>query len=1300
MPAQSRSFGSAPAPTADDYVTVGDVLDWGSGSHTVEAWFLKTSPTTAQAKIVNKGLTANGTPANAGYGLRLTGGTLEFMVSSGPSLLTAVSVEPAINTWHHVAGVLDRSAGQMRLYVDGVLKASQPLGALGSLDTNIPLAFGALHRGALGVTEEFFPGCLDEVRLWNVARSGAEIQGHMYRVLTGSEPGLAGCWRFDEGQGSSAGDAVTAGHPATLGNGLGSYAPDWVGLAPAMEQRVLRVAFRDLGGVSPAAITNPALWQVRAAGADGIPGTGDDVDLSSWITGISWDATAQIAIVALPRPPSDDPGRPRRFRPIVDLAGNPLGDGSNVVLGPVGSETAPATVTLDLQAASDSGVAADDNVTNDATPTFDVTVNRRGSFTFDLDGDGVAEAEVEAPAAGVYGVTLPTPLADGSYTVRVTFTPAFGNVATAALSLCIDTRGPTGTAAANLLAPIYRQRVTFSEPVLIASVDPAGVTLRAPGGASLGNASAIAADLADLFYSATTGHWYQAVAVPEGLTWSDAEHAARARGGTLVCIGSDDENEFVRSLIESLDYWVLFSGSYHGPFIGLRQVHTTLEPAGGWEWVNGEALTYAAWNSGEPGNSAGNEDCAHYHLFDHGATWNDVALDWIGPGYVVEYDSLPAVASTFEITFAPLWEAGAYALELTPAVTDLAGNPMDQDGDATNGEIPDDLLSATLNVSAPFGGLRGERIEARGPGSAPFASLDVVFSRPLDPAPLSAVDITLTDAVGSVYHPVPSLANDCALALDLSGLSLSSPWVLLVGPAIAAADGSLMNQDGDDTAGEAADAFRALLVTADRQISATTLTYEGWALVVAAATLTVDGSHRVASLDLLNGATVTHPAATASQHYALDLDLAQHVRIDRTSAVDANGCGYLANRTLGNTTVGAASGKSAGTYGGYGADDSGTTNDVYGDYRNPAEPGSGGSGNIVVANRGGGLIRLAAATAVVEGAIRANGGDGQDNGWSNYAGAGAGGGIRLEVGRLGGAGLIQADGGSYGPRGGGGRVAIYYGDATAFDLDRVQALPGELGWGAASCGSVYLKNTAGKSGRGLLRIAAQSRTIAGGRYTALGIGTDAEVVAEDVLISGTNVTAAPHHQMRVALANLSVLAGAVLTHRPTDNDNEFALLLEVTDTLTIAADSAIDVSACGYLRSRTVGNDSAAAASGKSAASYGGFGASDSGTTNDVYGDYRDPAELGSGGTGNITIANAGGGLARISAAVLHLDGAIRANGGNGQDNGWNNYAGGGSGGGVRLDVGVLAGTGAVQADGAATARGAAAAVWRSTLTT
>jgi len=96
-------------------------------------------------------------------------------------------------------------------------------------------------------------------------------------------------------------------------------------------------------------------------------------------------------------------------------------------------------------------------------------------------------------------------------------------------------------------------------------------------------------------------HWYEAVAVPESISWPEADVAASAAGGYLVTVTSSQENAFVFNLINDDAYWyfVPFSlvsgGSSIGPFIGGYQLSGSAEPSGGWTWVTGEPFSYTNW---------------------------------------------------------------------------------------------------------------------------------------------------------------------------------------------------------------------------------------------------------------------------------------------------------------------------------------------------------------------------------------------------------------------------------------------------------------------------------------------------------------------------------------------------------------------------------------------------------------------------------------------------------------------------------------------------------------------------------
>ena len=66
--------------------------------------------------------------------------------------------------------------------------------------------------------DDAFEGLMDEVRVWNVVRSADDIRATMSNRVWGTEPGLVGYWRFDEGAGATAYDlAPPANHLSLVG---------------------------------------------------------------------------------------------------------------------------------------------------------------------------------------------------------------------------------------------------------------------------------------------------------------------------------------------------------------------------------------------------------------------------------------------------------------------------------------------------------------------------------------------------------------------------------------------------------------------------------------------------------------------------------------------------------------------------------------------------------------------------------------------------------------------------------------------------------------------------------------------------------------------------------------------------------------------------------------------------------------------------------------------------------------------------------------------------------------------------
>jgi len=139
------------------------------------------------------------------------------------------------------------------------------------------------------------------------------------------------------------------------------------------------------------------------------------------------------------------------------------------------------------------------------------------------------------------------------------------------------------------------------------------------------------------------GHYYEAVLVPGGITWDDANAAAEAKGGHLATITSGTENEFVYNLIAGDDsYW--FVDSYNngiGPWLGGYQPEGSPESAGGWTWVTGEPFSYTNWEINQPDNGNGREDRLNFVGIKtlKSPRWNDLPHDWSGPrAYIVEYE--------------------------------------------------------------------------------------------------------------------------------------------------------------------------------------------------------------------------------------------------------------------------------------------------------------------------------------------------------------------------------------------------------------------------------------------------------------------------------------------------------------------------------------------------------------------------------------------------------------------------------------------------------------------------------------
>ncbi|MBI2564042.1 MAG: hypothetical protein HYW08_16975, partial [candidate division NC10 bacterium] len=157
-----------------NYVTVPSTAALNAYPLTVAVW-MKTDSTTGVRGVVNKYLAGS----YNGYQVFLNNGNLcAWYLRDAANYVYDGSGCPfnlagyTDNQWHHVVYVVDASGG--RLYVDGVQKGSLAwTGTAGPPSTTQPIHL-AHYPGAFGGAE-YFPGLLDDVRIYTRALSAAEI---------------------------------------------------------------------------------------------------------------------------------------------------------------------------------------------------------------------------------------------------------------------------------------------------------------------------------------------------------------------------------------------------------------------------------------------------------------------------------------------------------------------------------------------------------------------------------------------------------------------------------------------------------------------------------------------------------------------------------------------------------------------------------------------------------------------------------------------------------------------------------------------------------------------------------------------------------------------------------------------------------------------------------------------------------------------------------------------------------------------------------------------------------------------
>ncbi|MBE0639477.1 MAG: hypothetical protein IH598_13250, partial [Bacteroidales bacterium] len=161
---------------------------------TLEAW-IKPTAFGVLRQILHKGGGSN--PDREGFQLRIDGGASAAIVIANGSTFDAANITFSINDlnkWMHIAGVYDGTT--IKIYRNGILAESKSTTQTLTHNTQ-PLLIGKRSDGFN------FEGSIDEVCIWNTARTATEIQNNMNVQLAGNETGLVGYWDMNRiGQGA------------------------------------------------------------------------------------------------------------------------------------------------------------------------------------------------------------------------------------------------------------------------------------------------------------------------------------------------------------------------------------------------------------------------------------------------------------------------------------------------------------------------------------------------------------------------------------------------------------------------------------------------------------------------------------------------------------------------------------------------------------------------------------------------------------------------------------------------------------------------------------------------------------------------------------------------------------------------------------------------------------------------------------------------------------------------------------------------------------------------------------------
>lgn len=152
------------------------------------------------------------------FGTSLSGSKLAFGIGNTDYTITS-NANINDGSWHHIAVTRTKATGALAIYINGVLDKTGTCSNFGTL--NAP---NFLRLGGMQTAVNYFNGSLDEIRIWNVVRTQAQIMDNMNQELSGNESGLVAYFKCNQGMPNTTNTTIatlydeTTTYPTTLTN--------------------------------------------------------------------------------------------------------------------------------------------------------------------------------------------------------------------------------------------------------------------------------------------------------------------------------------------------------------------------------------------------------------------------------------------------------------------------------------------------------------------------------------------------------------------------------------------------------------------------------------------------------------------------------------------------------------------------------------------------------------------------------------------------------------------------------------------------------------------------------------------------------------------------------------------------------------------------------------------------------------------------------------------------------------------------------------------------------------------------